>query len=196
MPPRRGGARKSRHGKSPAIFMSTPKTWHAGSCAPRASSSHAMKESAEVAHSHSPQPARSPDRTGVFWRRIAGPIHSHSPRPARSPDRLCEELLKGNRRNYKKINRRDPVSVVVKEDPPCLRWSTSPRYHVLRDCRLGDVEAELQKLAVDMRRTPERVLEAHSDKVAHLFVDLRSTTERAGFPSPKCSEAFAMPTHD
>jgi hypothetical protein len=32
---------------------------------------------------------------------------------------------------------------------------------------------------VDMRRTPERVLEAHpSDKVAHLFVDLRSTTER------------------
>src|SRR5476649_2463175 len=50
------------------------------------------------------------------------------------------------------------------------------------DLRLGDVEAELQKLAVDMRRTPERVLEAHSsDKVAHLFVDLRSTTERADF---------------
>jgi hypothetical protein len=50
---------------------------------------------------------------------------------------------------------------------------------------------------VDMRRTPERVLEAHSsDKVAHIFVDLRSTTERAGFPSLKCSEAFAMPTHD
>ena len=62
---------------------------------------------------------------------------------------------------------------------------------------IGDVEAELQKLAVDMRRTPERVLEAHSsDKVAHLFVDLRSATGRAGFPSPKCSEAFAMPTHD
>src|ERR1035441_8721977 len=197
MPPRRGGARKSRHGKSPAIFMSTPKTWHAGSCAPRASSSHAMKESAEVAHSHSPQPERSPDRIGVFWRRIAEPVHPCSPLPARSPDRLCEELLKGNRRNYKKINRRDPVSVVVKEGPPCLRWSTSPRYHVLRGCRLGDVEAELQKLAVDMRRTPERVLKAHSlDKVAHLFVDLRSAAERTGFPSPERTEAFAMPIHD
>src|ERR1019366_2900799 len=70
-------------------------------------------------------------------------------------------------------------------------------YHVLRDCRLGDVEAELQKLAVDMRRTPERVLEAHSsDKAAHLFVDRRSATERAGFPSPERTEAFAMPTHD
>ena len=117
--------------------------------------------------------------------------------PSVAENKKCEELLKGNRRNHKKINRRDPVSVVVKEGLPRLRWSTSPRYHVLRDCRLGDVEAELQKLAVDMRRTPERVLEAHSsDKVAHLFVDLRSTTERAGFPSPKCSEAFAMPTHD
>ena len=44
---------------------------------------------------------------------------------------------------------------------------------------------------------PERVLEAHSsDKVAQLFVDLRSATERAGFPSPEHTEAFAMPTHD
>src|SRR5664280_487329 len=150
----------------------------------------------------------------VCWRRVPGeclgnlacqPLRRRMPgnrKPQQLPpsvaeNKKCEELLKGNRRNYKKINRRDLVSVVVKEGLPCLRWSTSPRYHVLRDCRLGDVEAELQKLAVDMRRTPERVLEAHSsDKVAHLFVDLRSTTERAGFPSPKCSEAFAMPTHD
>src|ERR1019366_9150716 len=51
-------------------------------------------------------------------------------------------------RNYKEINRRDPVSVVVKEGLPCLRWSTLPRYHVLRDRRLGDVEAEPQELAV------------------------------------------------
>ena len=69
--------------------------------------------------------------------------------PPVAENKKCEELLKGNRRNYKKINRRDSVSVVVKEGLPCLRWSTSPRYHVLRDCRLGDVEAELQKLAVD-----------------------------------------------
>ena len=121
----------------------------------------------------------------------------HQLPPPVAKNKKCEELLKGNRRNYKKINRRDPVSVVVKEGLPCLRRSTSPRYHVLRDCRLGDVEAELQKLAVDMLLTPGLVLEAHpSDKVAHLFVDLRSTTERAGFPSQKCSEAFAMPTHD
>jgi hypothetical protein len=38
---------------------------------------------------------------------------------------------------------------------------------------LGDVEAENQKFVVNMRRTPERPLEAHSsDKAAHLFADL------------------------
>ena len=61
----------------------------------------------------------------------------------------------------------------------------------------GRRRSRAQKLAVDMWRTPERVLEAHSsDKVAHLFVDLRSATERAGFPSPERTEAFAMPTRD
>jgi hypothetical protein len=38
-------------------------------------------------------------------------------------NKKCEELLKGNRRNYKKINRRDPVSVVAQEGLPCLRGS-------------------------------------------------------------------------
>src|ERR1039457_1564391 len=112
-------------------------------------------------------------------RRMPGNRKPQQLPPSVAENKKCEELLKGNRRNYKEINRRDPVSVVVKEGLPSLRGATSPRYHVLRDCRLGDVEAELQKLAVDMRRNPERVLEAHpSDKVAHLFVDLRSTTER------------------
>src|ERR1019366_5292836 len=130
-------------------------------------------------------------------RRMPGHRKPQQLPPSVAENKKCEELLKGNRRNYKQINRRDPVSVVVQEGLPCLRGATSPRYHVLRDCRLGDVEAELQKLAVDMRRTPKRVFEAHSsDKVAHLLVDLRSATERAGFPSPKCSEAFAMPTHN
>jgi hypothetical protein len=75
--------------------------------------------------------------------------------PSVAKNKKCEELLKDNRRNDKEINRRDPVSVVAQEGLPCLRRSISPRYHVLRDCRLGEGEAELQKLAVDMRRTPE-----------------------------------------
>ncbi len=103
----------------------------------------------------------------------------------------------GNRWNHKEINRRDPVRVIVKEGLPGLRRSISSRHHVLRDCRLGDLEAELEKLTVDVWGTPERVLETHSsNKVAHLFVDPRSATEGTGLPSPERTEAPAMPTHD
>src|SRR4029077_10511740 len=95
-------------------------------------------------------------------RRMPGHRKPQQLPPSVTKNKKCEELLKGNRRDYKKINVRDTVSVVVKEGLPCLRRSISPRYHILRDCRLGDVEAELQKLTVDMRRTPEWVLEPHS----------------------------------
>jgi hypothetical protein len=94
--------------------------------------------------------------------------------PPVAENKKCEESLKGNRRNYKEINRRDPVSVVVKEGLPCLRWSTLPRYHVLRDRRLGDVEAEPQKLAVDNRLvslTPKRVFNA-ANGVSDVTLDL------------------------
>src|SRR5260370_26003855 len=49
--------------------------------------------------------------------------------PSVAENKKGEELLKGNRRNYKEINRCDPVSVVVKEALPSLRWSTLLRHH-------------------------------------------------------------------
>ena len=108
-----------------------------------------------------------------------------------------EELLKANRRNYKEINRRNAVCVIAKESLPSLQRPISSRYHVLRDCRLSDVEAELEKLTVDVRRTPERILETHSsNKVAHLFVDLRSAAAGTGFPPPERTEAFVMAYSD
>jgi hypothetical protein len=51
--------------------------------------------------------------------------------PSVAENKKCEELLKGNRRNYKEINRCDPVSVVAQEGLPCLRGATSSRYHVV-----------------------------------------------------------------
>jgi hypothetical protein len=36
------------------------------------------------------------------------------PPPPVTENMKCEELLKGNRRKYKKINRRDPVSVIAR----------------------------------------------------------------------------------
>ncbi len=50
---------------------------------------------------------------------------------------------------------------------------------------------------MDTGCSPERVLKAHStDKVAHLFGNLRSAPEATGLPPPVSREALSVPTHD
>jgi hypothetical protein len=62
----------------------------------------------------------------------------------------CEQLLKGNRRNNKQINRSNPVHIIAKEGLPRLQWPILPRHHVDRNCGLGDLDAELEQLAMDL----------------------------------------------
>src|SRR3954468_8793011 len=58
--------------------------------------------------------------------------------------------------------------------------SVAPVRHVLRDSGLSDLEAELQKLPMDARCAPERVLKAHlCDQCPQVPVDL-------GTPAPSC----------
>jgi len=87
--------------------------------------------------------------------------------------------------------------VVTQEGVPSLgRRPTSPD-HVLRDARLSDLEAELEQLAVDARRTPQRIFPAHlAYQRAQLWGDFRAAAERAGFPTPVAAEAGPMPTHE
>ena len=50
--------------------------------------------------------------------------------------------------------------------------------HVFGDARLSDLEAELEQFAMDARRTPQRILNAHPpDQRAQVRVDL--------WPAPK-----------
>src|SRR5260370_26069033 len=108
-----------------------------------------------------------------------------------------EQLLKGNRRNHKDINPRNPLNMIAKEGLPRLQWPIAPRHHVDRNRGLGDLDAELEQLAMDLGSAPQRVLKTHSsDEIAHLFADLRSAAERTGFPSPVGGKAHSMPTHD
>src|SRR5713101_6424046 len=108
-----------------------------------------------------------------------------------------EQLLKGNRRNHKEINRRNPLHMTTKEGLPGLQWPTPPRHHVYRNRGLGDVDAKFEQLAMDLGSAPERVLKTHSsDQVAHLFADPRSAAERTGLPSPVSGKTHSMPKHD
>src|SRR5216684_943850 len=105
--------------------------------------------------------------------------------------------MKGNRRNHKEVNRRNPLDVIAKEGLPGLQWPILPGHHIDRNRGLGDIDAQFEQLSMDLGSAPERVLKTHSsDKVAHLFADPRSAPERTGLPSPISGKADSMPTHD
>src|SRR4029450_1738484 len=80
---------------------------------------------------------------------------------------------------------------------PSLGRRATSLDHVLRDAGLSDLKAELEQLAMDARRSPKRIFRAHPpDQRAQIHVDLRSTSKRAGFPTPVPTEAGPMPTHE
>src|SRR6266436_1048483 len=90
------------------------------------------------------------------------------PRALQAPNRLCVSLAAGAR----------PV-------------------HPIRDAGLSDLKAKLEQLAMDARRSPQRIFRAHPrDQRAQICVDLRSTSKGAGFPTPVPAEAGAVPANE
>jgi hypothetical protein len=87
--------------------------------------------------------------------------------------------------------------MVAQESLPGLGAPSPTLRHVLGDCRLRDVDPELQQLAVDTRRTPESVRQAHvPDQPADLHWNLWPTATRARLPAPAQAEAHPMPPND
>jgi hypothetical protein len=87
--------------------------------------------------------------------------------------------------------------MVAQEDDPPPRGRPTSLDHVLRNARLSDLEAELEQLAMDARRTPQRIFRAHPpDQRAQIRGDLRPSSKRAGFPTPVPAEAAAVPAHE
>src|ERR1035437_6109938 len=72
-----------------------------------------------------------------------------------------------------------------------------PLDHVLGDARLRDLKPELEQLAVDARRPPKRVLDAHlPDQRTDFSIYLRSPSQWARLPAPVAAKAGPMPTHE
>ena len=63
---------------------------------------------------------------------------------------------------------------------------------------LADVDAQFEQFAVDPRRSPKRILAAHStDQLPHVFGDRRSARVAVpNFPCPEQPKALAAPGDD
>ena len=69
--------------------------------------------------------------------------------------------------------------------------------HILSDCRLSDLEAELEHFTMNVWGAPERVRPAHlADERAQLSRDLRSANTVARLPAPIRSKPSAVPVND
>src|SRR5438128_1947597 len=106
------------------------------------------------------------------------------------------EQVEADGRNDEQVHGGDVRRVVTQEGAPALGRRSRSLDHVLRDARLSDLKAELEQLAMDARRTPQRIVNAHPpDQGAQVRVDLRPASKGAGFPTPVMAKAGPMPTY-
>src|SRR5436309_3063279 len=94
------------------------------------------------------------------------------------------EQVEANARNNEQVHGGDVRRVVTQEGAPALGRRSTSLDHVLRDAGLSDFEPELEQLAMDARRTPQRIVNAHPpDQRAQV------RSKGAGFPTPVMAKA-------
>src|ERR1700747_3861873 len=85
---------------------------------------------------------------------------------------------------------------MLEGSPSLARWHP-PLDHVLADGRLRDLKPQLEQFAVNARRTPKWVLDAHPpDQRAQLRLDWRPPSPSTRFPTPVAPKAGPMPAHE
>jgi hypothetical protein len=107
------------------------------------------------------------------------------------------EQIEANSRDNEQVHGGDIWGMIAQESAPSLAWRSMPLDHALGDARLCDLKPELEQLAVDARRSPKQVLDAHlPDQRTKVRIDLRSPSPRARLPTPITAKAGPMPTHE
>src|SRR5438874_4320435 len=91
----------------------------------------------------------------------------------------------------------DAVGMVAEKRPPALRRCPKAAAHIPSDCRLGDLEAQLEQLTMNAWCAPESVCAAHlANERAQLHQDLRSANTVARPPAPIRPKAGTVPAND
>src|SRR5229473_864902 len=77
------------------------------------------------------------------------PAMTHNQQAIEQPKRDC--------RHHEQVHRGNPISMVTKERPPSLRGRNPPPHHIFGHAGLADIDAKLEKLAMDPRCSPQRI---------------------------------------
>src|ERR1700745_3194768 len=109
-------------------------------------------------------------------------------------DQQSVEQPERDRGHHEKVDRGDPVSMVTKERLPTLRGRSPPPCNILGDAGLADIDAELEKLTMDSRSSPQWIDDAHlADKPANLQRHRWSTATTSRSPAPIQPKTGAVP---
>src|SRR5258708_23984878 len=108
------------------------------------------------------------------------------------------QYLEPDRRHRKEVDGNQGLHVIVEECPPGLGGWLAAAHQILAHTGLADIDAELEQLAVNPRRSPEWVLTTHGpNQRAHLFRHGRPPRlTAADLPSPEQAKAFPVPADD
>src|ERR1700680_1203374 len=115
--------------------------------------------------------------------------------PAMTHDQQAIEQLERDCRHHEQVHRGNPISMVTKERPPSLRGRNPPPLHIFCHAGLADIDAKLEKLAMDPRCSPQRIGDAHlADKLAYFYRHGRPSAAVLRFPSPIRPKSRTVPT--
>ena len=136
---------------------------------------------------------------------VSGPLRGWMCRDSKmqnAPAVVCQhqkhvEDLKADRRHGEKVDRNQALYMVFQKGPPGLRGWFSPTDHVFAHAGFSDVDAKLQKLAVNPRGAPEWFFTTHdADPFANLLRNARpARLAPPNLPAPEKTEAFPVPSH-
>jgi hypothetical protein len=150
----------------------------------------------------SARPLAARERLGDLARDpLRGWVCRHTKRHQKSSsvsyDNKTIENLERDRRQDKKVDRRDTVGMVAEKRPPALRRWPPAAAHIPSDRRLSDIEAELEQFTMNAWCAPERVRAAHlANERAQLSRDLRSANTVARSPAPIRPKPSTVPEND
>src|ERR1700686_4992878 len=89
------------------------------------------------------------------------PAMTHNQQAIEQPKRDC--------RHHEQVHRGNPISMVTKERPPSRRGRNPPPHHIFGHAGLADIDAQLEKLAMDPRCSSQRIGAAHlADKLCRI----------------------------